>query len=181
VLSTGVIDAESSDIRREARAALAHDHDMPWPTLYDAEHQPSALNEALNEWCKAHNVGFWGALRVQSYQIPQAWYHVAAAASPGYYDLLAEGLDSKNLLIGAMAASGLAKLQMPKAIDVLIEKGRHAEGEARTAIAQALAYYSDPRAQTAADQLAAPNEAALIAGTRRLTAEHGVEQLLQWR
>jgi hypothetical protein len=182
VLSTGASDAELSGyLGQEARTALVHDHDMPWPMLYDADHQVSTLNEALNEWCKAHNIGFWNAYRVQYYQIPRVWYLVAAAASTDYFDLLVEGLNSRNLMIASMAASGLAKLQVPKAIDILIEKGRHADGEARTAIAQALAYYSDPRAQTAADQLASPKEAALIAAIRRQAAEYGVQQLLQWK
>lgn len=58
-------------------------------------------------------------------------------------------------MIAATAAKGLARLQDPRAIDELIATGRRVPGEARYGIAEALLYFSDPRAQAAAEEFAA--------------------------
>ncbi len=154
LLSIGVKDqAYYEYLTNEAEKALAHDHDMPRPVLYDEQGLKTALNPALNEWCKTHGVGFWDMEKVEYYEIPVAWYYLAAAGDARTYDLLLKGLHSQNVMIATWAAKGLAKLQDPRAIDELISTGRHAPAEAGIAIAQSLIYFADPKAQAAAEEL----------------------------
>jgi HEAT repeat protein len=180
LLSIGVKDRAYLDyLSRAAEEALSNE--MPWPGLYD-EHgrlNQKADNPAFVEWCKKHGLdpsdeklrAYRAAnpvflewciehkLSAQDqrarayYEIPVPWYDLAAARDPRAYDLLIRGLHSRNLMIAATAAKGLARLQDPKAIDELIATGRRVPGEARGGIAQALLYFPDPKAQAAADEL----------------------------
>lgn len=87
------------------------------------------------------------------YEIAKPWYDLAAASDSRAYDLLIDGIHSHNLMIASVAAKGLARLQDPRAIDELIATGRHAGSEARYSIGVSLLYFSDPKAQAAAEEL----------------------------
>ena len=161
LLSIGIRSRTYFDyLARAAAKALAHDHDMPWPVLYDDHGEPQSLNPALNDWCAAHGVGFWDMHDVAVYEISSPWYFLAAAGDPRAYDLLVKGLHSRNLMIVATAAQGLGKLQDPRAVDELIATGRQVPGEARFGAGQALLFFSDPRAQAAAEEFI-PNKTTL--------------------
>jgi len=164
----------------EARKALAHDHDMPWPLLYDDQKQQKALNPALNDWCKTHGVDFWDMDKVEFYEMPISWYDLAAAGYPPAYDLLVKGLHSQNLAIVAMAAQGLAKLQDPRAIDELIAVGRQVPGEALGGIVQSLIYFEDPKAQAAAQTLLPEKQRNLLDFYRGQKKASGMRALFQW-
>ena len=162
----------------EAKKAL--DNDMPWPTLYD-EHgkvnqntlMPATIewfkkhgedageeryasyksaNPEFLDWCIEHHQNPNEARFAAYYVIPDPWSDLAAAHDPRAYDLLVQGLHSHNLMIADAAARGLARLQDPRAIDELIATGRRAPGEARVGIVTALLYFSDPKAQAAAEE-----------------------------
>lgn len=155
LLSLGVSDPIYFDyLTAEAKKVLGHDHDIPWPAIYDADEEPKYANPALNEWCEKHRMDFGAMDDVSKYEMPIAWYNLAAARAPRAYDLLVKGLRSANLMIAWEAANGLAMLQDPRAIDVLITTGRVSHGEARAGIAQSLLFFPDPKAQTAADEIA---------------------------
>jgi hypothetical protein len=183
LLSIGVKDEVYFEyLTNEAKKALAHDHDMPWPRLYDKQKHAKALNPALNEWCKTHNVGFWDMNDVESYEIPIAWYYLAAAGDPRAYDLLTEGLHSQNLMIVANAAKGLAKIQDSRAIDELIAAGRQVPAEAGIAIVQSLMYFADPRAQVAAEELLPEKEKKMntLELFRSDMKKNGMRALFEW-
>ena len=154
LMSIGVKDKIYFDYLTDA-AKKALNNDMPWPTLYD-EHGDiieKGASPAFLEWCRKHGVSPNEARSYAYYEIPNPWYYLAAAGDPRAYDLLIEGLHSHNLMIAGTAAQGLAKLQDPRAIPELIATGRGVPGEARFASGQALLYFSDPRAQAAANEL----------------------------
>jgi HEAT repeat protein len=181
LLSIGVKDRVYFDYLTDV-AKEALNNDMPWPTLYDEQgrRNDKADNPAFVVWCKKHgldpNDDRYAAYRAADpvflewcirhelspqnarysayYEIPVPWYYLAAARDPRAYELLIQGLKSHNLMIAGSAARGLARLQDPRAIDKLIAVGRCVPGEARAAIAEALLYFPDLKAQKAADELA---------------------------
>jgi HEAT repeat protein len=163
---------------QEAKKGL--NNDMPWPSAYDERgrlnkdvtpafiawckkngidpndpHVASyrAADPAWLEWCMKRHLNLNNSRYAAYYEIPDGWYDLAAARDPRAYDLLIEGLHSHNLMIAATAAKGLARLQDPRAIDELITTGHRVPGEARYGIAEALLYFSDPKAQAAAEEL----------------------------
>ncbi len=162
----------------EARKGL--DNPMPWPTAYDEHGRTNQeITPEYAAWCKKHEVDpndpkhvayrasdpkflEWAMERHLNlnntryeayYEIPLAWYDLAAARDPRAYDLLVQGLHSHNLMIAAVAAKGLAKLQDPRSIKELIATGRRVPGEARVGIMEALLYFDDSKAQAAAEEL----------------------------
>jgi HEAT repeat protein len=162
----------------EAKKGL--DNPIPWPTAYDGH---GRINQDITPefiaWCKKQGIDpndpkyvsyrssdpvflEWAMKRHLNlnntryeayYEVPAAWYDLAAARDPRAYDLLVEGLHSHNLMIAVAAAKGLARLQDPRAVDELIATGRRVPGEARAGIMDALLYFDDPRAQAAAEEL----------------------------
>jgi hypothetical protein len=181
LLSIGVKDQVYFDyLTDEAKKALAHDHDAPWPLLYDEQRLPKSENPALVEWCKAHGVGFWDMHNVEYYEVPAAWFYLAAAGTPRAYDLLIKGLHSQNPMIAGMAAWGLAKLQDHRAIGELIATGRQVPGEARACIVQSLVYFDDPKAQAAAEELMPEKEKNMVEVYRSEMKKNGMRAMFQW-
>jgi PBS lyase HEAT-like repeat len=154
-------------------------NDMPWPEAYDENGDiidhvtPTYLewckkfglnpddprfaplrgvSSAFLEWCMKHQVHPSEAMHDAYYEIADPWYDLAAASDPRAYDLLIEGIHSQNLMIVGVAAKGLARLQDPRAIDDLIATGRRVGGLGRYSIGLSLLYFSDSRAQTAAEE-----------------------------
>jgi hypothetical protein len=187
-----------------ARKAL--NDETPWPSLYDEDGEMNTkathpvfsewmkrqgldpsdpkfaalreYNPAFIEWCKKRNLEPNQAQYDAYYLIPEPWYYLAAAGDLRAYYLLIQGLHSHNLMIAANAAKGLAKLQDPRAIPELIKTGRQVPGEARLAIAWSLVFFSDPKAQAAADELVTKKE--LINGWREEVKKNGFKVFFQW-
>jgi hypothetical protein len=161
-------------------AKEALNNDMPWPMVYDENGEINdnvtpaffewckkfglnpddpkvaplkGVNSAFLKWCIKHKVHPTEALHDAYYEIPDPWDDLAAASDPRAYDLLIEGIHSHNLMIAGIAARGLARLQDPRAIDELIATGRRVGSEARYYIGVSLLYFSDPKAQAAAEEL----------------------------
>ena len=178
LVSVGVKDRRYFDyLSAEARRAL--NNPMPWPSTYDKQ---GRLNHEITpafiawckkrgldpndsryisyrpvsptflDWCLDRNLNLNNARYAAYYEIPAVWTDLAAAHDPRAYDLLIEGLHSHNLMIVAMAAKGLARLQDPRAIHELIATGKRVPGEARLGVAVALLYFSDDAAQAAANE-----------------------------
>lgn len=181
LVSIGVRDSVYVEyLNRGAKKALAHDHDIPWPTLYDDHKLPKSENPALVEWCRNHNVAFWDMYNVAYFEIPQPWYYLGAAGNPEFYDLLIRGLHSSNPMIQAQAAFGLAKIGDPHGIEDLISVGQKANGEAVAGIVQALIYFPEPRAQKAAEELTPQEEKNMIAVFRHEKEQRGLRALFPW-
>lgn len=179
LLSIGVKDRVYRDyLEHAAREALADE--TPWPTQYDDKGQPQDWSPVFLEWCQKRGLPPWETLKKVYYEISNPWYYLAASGEPSFYDLFIEGLHSHNLMIAGAAAEGLAKLQDPRAIEPLITAGRHTPGEGRGGIRTALLYFSDPRAQAAAEEFFTPTEKRLLELKRQKAKEEGVKGLFQW-
>lgn len=165
-------------LEHAAREALADE--TPWPTQYDEQGEPKDWNPVFLEWCQKHDLMPWATLKRVQYKVPIPWYYLASSGDPSFYDLFIEGLHSHNLMIVAMAARGLAKLQVPRAIEPLISAGRHTPGEGLAGIRESLLYFSDPKAQAAAEELYNPKEKRLLELERQQAKEKGVKGLFQW-
>lgn len=177
LLSVGVRDKVYHDyLEHAAREALADE--TPWPSKYNEKGEPEDWNPVFLEWCKKRGLMPWATLKQQFYELPVPWYYVASAGDPEFYNLLIEGLHSHNLMIVGIAAKGLAKLQDVKAIELLISTGQHTVGEARAGIGDALLYFSDPRAQAAADEFISNKTHLKL--KRQHAKERGVKGLFQW-
>jgi hypothetical protein len=178
LLSVGVRDQVYRDyLEHAAREALADE--TPWPIMYD-KGEENGWNPVFLEWCQKHGSMPWATLKILRYEIPGPWYYLASSGDPSFYDLLTQGLHAHNLMIAAWAAEGLAKLQDPRAIEPLIAAGRSTPGEGRAGIREALLYFSDPKAQAAAEQLYNPKEKKLLELERQKAKEKGVKGLFQW-
>jgi len=181
LLSVGVKDQIYFDyLADEAKKALAHDHDMPWPIEYgeDGLNKSDSPNPAFVAWCEKHELPFWEMYNIPVYELPNAWYYLGAAGDPRAYDLLVKGLRSFNLMIAGTAAQGLAKLQDPRAINELIAIGGQLKGEPRILVAESLLFFNDPKAQAAADELM-PRKG-LLEIQRRDIKTRGMKVLFPW-
>lgn len=153
LLSIGLRDPVYFDyLSREAEKALRND--TPWPTLYDKDGNTvrKTFNPDFLKWCERRHVKKSDAFEAVYYRIPVSWNHFAAAGDPRSYDLLIKGLHSHNLMISALSAEGLAKLQDPRAIDEIIAAYHRAPAETRNTVSRALVFFPDPRAQAAAEE-----------------------------
>jgi hypothetical protein len=178
LVSLGVKDQVYFDyLTNGAKEAL--NNDMPWPMAYDENGEINdkataayfdwckkfglnpddpkiaplkGVSSAFLEWCIKHEVHPSEALHEAYYVIPDPWDDLAAASDPRAYDLLIEGIHSHNLMIAGIAARGLARLQDPRAIAELIATGRRVGSEARYYIGVSLLYFSDTKAQAAAEE-----------------------------
>jgi hypothetical protein len=181
LLSIGVWDPKYSDyLMDEAKKALAHDQDMPWPILYGEDGLAKSLNPALGDWCVKHQLSFHDAEKVQKYEIPVAWVYLSAAHDSRAYELLLKGLRSPNVMVAISAAHGLAILQDPRAINEMIFVGRNTQNEARFEIAKSLLYFPDPNAQTVAEELTPEKMKGGLELTRREIEARGLKVLLPW-
>jgi hypothetical protein len=181
LLSIGITDQNYFRyLADEAKKALAHDHDMPWPVLYGEDGVAQTLNPVLNDWCKEHQLSFQEAQNVQNYEFPIAWYYLSAARDARAYELFLKGLHSPNIMIAISAAHGLAVLQQPRAIDEMIAAARETPSEARFEIAKSLLFFSDPKAQAAAEELTPKKKKGSLEITRQAARTSGIKALLPW-
>jgi len=180
LLSLGVRDKVYRDyLEHAAREALADE--TPWPARHNAKGEEEDWNPAFLEWCKKRSLEPWATLKKVVYEVSNPWYYLAASGDPAFYDLFIEGLHSHNLMIVGTAAQGLAKLQDPRAIEPLIEAGRRTPGVGRGGIRKSLLYFSDPRAQAAAEEFyALTNSKKLMDLHRQEAKEKGAKGLFQW-
>ena len=167
-------------LTNEAKKALAHDQDMPWPICYGKDRKSDSASPAFVEWVKNNRLPFWDAYNVSVYEIPSAWYELSAAGDPRTYDLLIKGLHSPNLMIAGTAAGGLAKLQDARAIDELIATGRQMRGEPRLIVARSLLFFPDPKAHAAAEELTPEEEKNWLELQRQDIKARGMRVLFPW-
>jgi HEAT repeat protein len=120
------------------------------------------------------------AYHAEYYEMSVPWYYLAPAGDARSYDLLVKGLRSNNLMIVARAAHGLARLQDRRAISELIAAGNDAKGEALWGIIQALTYFDDGDAQSAAEALTPTQQKRSLATFRNDASERGLRAILPW-
>jgi hypothetical protein len=85
--------------------------------------------------------------------------------------MLRRGLSSRNDLIRALAAKGLALLEGRDSVPAIIAACGTAPAQAAELVARALVFFDDPRAQAAADTYI--KDADVLRELRRLSRERG--------
>ena len=73
---------------------------------------------------------------------------LGSTSDPGAIRLLRQAMSSPNHMIENAAAKGLAELQDKESIPLTIEACKRAPAETASAMAQSLAYFDDPEAQS---------------------------------
>jgi hypothetical protein len=102
-------------------------------------------------WAKAHNLSPDSAAADSLYVLPGRVMLLGATGDPRAIPLLRQALSSPNHMIEIAAAKGLAELQDKESIALIIEACKRAPAEAASAMAQSLAYFDNPEAQSVVD------------------------------
>ena len=136
------------------QATDAVESDIPLPTRFDAQGKivPHQLSPEFEAWTKAHDVSPESVGQVAAYELPVKLGYMAETGDPRGLPLLRRAMSSSNYMIQSMAAKGLAKLDDKDSIPVIVAACAKAPAEISPAIAEALVYFDDPRAQSAAER-----------------------------
>jgi len=145
---------------KEATAAVQSD--APYPERFDQSGKLVGGRSAeFTAWAKAHNFTFESAFEESTLRLPSGLAYITESGDPRAIPLLRQALSSPNFMIQAAGARGLMQLQDRASIPLIIEACQKAPPEAAFAISQgSLLEFNDPRAQSAAKEFAAANEAA---------------------
>jgi hypothetical protein len=135
------------------QAAGAVKSDPPLPTMYDSggKVMRGQTSPEFSAWVKAHDVSAEAASEDAAFVIPAKVYYLAATRDPRGVPLLRQALQSRNVLIAAVAAKGLAAAGDNESIPLIIEACKRAPSDSAVAIAESLIFFDDVRAQDAAD------------------------------
>jgi HEAT repeat protein len=154
-----------------ARQAVASD--APFPYLYDGSGKlvPGKLAPQFEEWAAAWKLDPETAVRRVFLEYPMDVFMLGLANDPRAAEILLKGLESRNYLLVARAAAGLARLQHGPAIRSIIAAAEHAPAEVSELIARALVLFDDAAAQAAAERLIKDKQ--LLAALR----EHAHQEL----
>jgi hypothetical protein len=131
----------------------AIEDDAPFVLSYDenGKSRNTSPSPDFLDWAATHHVSVSEAAANQMYNYPGAIMDIGMTGDPRAVPILRRALLSRNFLIEAEAARGLAKLQDKDSIPLIIEACNRAPLEAATAIALPLVYFDDAEAQRAVD------------------------------
>lgn len=135
------------------QANEAIESDMPYPNRFDSQGKMvrREFSPDFIEWCKIHHVTPDSAGEAALYKLPGKLIFLAETADPRGVPFLRQAMLSPNYMIQAFAAKGLAKLQDKESIPLIIGACEKAPVDIAPAIAEALLFFDDPRAQGEAD------------------------------
>lgn len=165
-------DAEYWDFLAD-RARLATEVDAPFPIAFDAQGKllPQQLDGDFIAWARARNLSPEQLSRDQVYTRPAELAFLAVTGDTRGIPLLRAALGSRNYLIQAVAAKGLARLQDTGSISAIIEACAKAPAQVSELIARALVFFDDDRARRAAEMFISNRE--VLQELRRLSRERG--------
>jgi hypothetical protein len=155
------------------RAKGAIESDAPFPSAFDTEGRlvRGQLSPEFVAWAKAHNKSPESASNVHVYALPVDLTFLAVTGDARGLALLRRALSSRNYLIQAVAAKGLAKLRDTNSIPEIISACRNAPAQVAELIARALVFFDDPRAQSAAETFITNRR--VLGELRKLSREKG--------
>jgi HEAT repeat protein len=120
----------------------------------------------LQVWADAHSVSVNTAFQYARYDIPGKILRLATTGDPRGVPLLRRALQSRNYLIVAWAAKGLAQIQDKQSIPLIIAAAQRAPTGYNSVIAESLVYFDDAQAKSAVDNYM-PKEKATMAREER--------------
>jgi HEAT repeat protein len=147
----------------EEQAATAIESDAPWLLQYDqsGKQLPDPSPDFV-AWAKARNLAIGDAVEEAFFWNPGKVSFLAEIGDARAIPLLRRALTCRNPLIRVVAAKGLALLKDKDSIPQIIAACEEANADGSQAIAQALIFFDDPRAQRAADKYLSKEMAAWL-------------------
>jgi len=138
----------------ENPARTAVESGAPFPIRFDAQGKimPYQYTPELLEWAKSRSISPEDAAQIAIYDMPGKVLLLAETGDPRGLPLLRQAMSSPNYMIQAKAAKGLAKLQDKESIPMIIGACQRAPVDMAAVIAQALIFFDDPQAQSAAEK-----------------------------
>ena len=151
--------------------APALNSDGPDFMSYDSQGKSSpGPSPAFIAWAKAHNEPANGpsgtAAQNSLYIFPGEIALLAATDDARAVPLLRQALRSPNHMVVAAASQGLAELQDAESVPFIIEACKGAPSEAASLIAESLAYFDGPDAQSAVEAYVPKARAKIIQDRR---------------
>lgn len=145
-------------------ASAAVESDAPSIFLTDSQGRVvrghGTFSSEFHAWAKSRNLDPAVAAQAQVYEFPNYVTFIGMTGDPRGRALLRRALSSRNYLVQAAAAKGLAKLQDKDSIPLIIRVCEKAPAEMAPLIAGALVFFDDQQAQAAADRFI-PNKKTL--------------------
>lgn len=133
-------------LTQEARTAI--NDTMPSPFLViDGVVQRDGFDKKFVQWCEANKISVADGFRRATVELPQAVVWLAQLRDARVFDVLVEGLKSKNPTIVWHCAHGLGRLGDTRAITPLVEAARRASPDAALGPVQGLAYFDEELAR----------------------------------
>lgn len=156
---------------KQSKRAL--ENDAPFPTLFDSSGRTvkGQLSPEFEAWAKANKLSPTEAAYNQVYVIPGDFYYLAKTGDSRGRVLLRTAMSSRNYMVQITAAKGLAKLKDNDSIPLIIQNCEKAPSEVAGAIAWALPFFDDPRAQRAAERFITNQK--ILDDLRKLKHENG--------
>jgi PBS lyase HEAT-like repeat len=148
------------------QATLAVDGDTPDPVYSESQGKMTIQSPELQAWADAHNVSVNTAWQYASVDIPGNVLQLATTGDPRGIPLLRRALHSRNYLIVAWAAKGLAQIQDKQSIPLIIAAAQRAPTGYNSVIAESLVYFDDTQAQSAVDSYMPKDRAAIAREAR---------------
>jgi HEAT repeat protein len=135
------------------QANEAIESDAPFPREFDSRGKmlDDHFSPAFLQWAKDQGLSPGDAGQKAVYELPGKLVFLGETGDPRGLPLLRRAMSSSNYMIQIMAAKGLAKLLDKDSIPVIVAACERAPADMVAAIAEALAFYDDPQAQSAAE------------------------------
>ncbi|HYX51968.1 MAG TPA: hypothetical protein VE783_00850 [Candidatus Limnocylindrales bacterium] len=157
----------------EQNARKAIESDAPFPSAFDV--QGHAIRKQLSpeflEWAKRNQLDVQQAVTIQMQRMPAQVSFLAATRDPRATELLRRAMASRNYLVEAVAARGLASLQDSDSVSLIVTACRRAPSEAAELVARSLVFFQTPQAQSAAESFIQNPET--LDQLRKLSKEKG--------
>jgi hypothetical protein len=148
------------------QATLAVDSNIPDSVFSESRGKATVLGPELQAWADAHNVSVNTAGQYARYDFPGKVLQLATTGDQRGIPLLRRALQSRNYLIVAWAAKGLAQIQDKQSIPLIIAAAQKAPTGYNSHIAESLVYFDDAQAQSAVDTYMPKDRAALVREAR---------------
>jgi hypothetical protein len=134
------------------QATLAVDSNIPDSAYSESQGKATSQPPELQTWANTHHVSVNTAWQYTRYDFPGKVLHLGTTGDPRGIPLLRRALHSRNYLIVAFAAKGLAQIQDKQSIPLIIAAAQRAPNGYNSLVAESLVYFDDAQAQTAVDQ-----------------------------
>lgn len=121
----------------------------------DLDAQDTPFNDGqtkLEAWAAAHKLDANLAGEQAMLWLPAQIMMLAASGSPSVTPILRRGLLSQNGMIQVASAQGLAELRDKESVQAIIDTCNGRKGSLAAAIAEALVYFDDKKAQDTVDR-----------------------------